>query len=301
MSVLCIGLNPAIDTTISLDELMLGVVNRATSNESHPAGKAFNVATLLSELGLSVAMTGFLGVDNSDAFITCFDKIGIENHCILVQGKTRQNIKLAESSGRMTDVNGVGFVPDDADKARLFEILPDLCQKAEMVVVSGSLPKGFGLEDWQKLLGLVKANNEKLVVDTSGEALKCALEFAPFLIKPNKDELMGAIGEVDIFAKALDGITHVVLSDGEQGVTWRAHQHVLTASTPKVDVKSTVGAGDTLLSGVVFGLLNRDEHKETLLRAVAMAGHAVSVVGVEKPSAERLARLIKEIEITENL
>lgn len=295
MNVLCVGLNPAIDTTLSLDVLTLGAVNRTFDSQSRPAGKALNVATLLSTLGVSVVMTGFLGQDNSDDFVRHFDECNIANDCVFVKGKTRQNIKLAERDGRMTDVNGAGFVVADDDKANLFEKLPALCQRADVVVVSGSLPQGFELADWQQLLTLIKANNDRLVVDTSGKPLALAVDFAPFLIKPNKDELLEAFGSDDVFAERLAGVSHLVLSDGANGVKWRTNGQVLHATSPKVDVKSTVGAGDSLLAGVVYGLLAGDDKADILRRAVAMASHSVSVVGVEVPDDVRLSELMAEI------
>lgn len=300
MRALCIGLNPAIDTTLSLDVLTLGAVNRTFDDQSRPAGKALNVATLLSKLGVSVVMTGFLGQDNGDDFVRHFDECNIANDCVFVKGKTRQNIKLAERDGRMTDVNGAGFVVSDDDKARLFESLPALCQSADVVVVSGSLPQGFDLADWQRLLKTVKAHNARLVVDTSGEPLKVAVDFAPFLIKPNKDELLGAFGSDDVFDERLASVSHLVLSDGANGVKWRTNGQVLHATSPKVAVKSTVGAGDSLLAGVVYGLLVGDDKADILRRAVAMASHSVSVVGVEVPDTARLDALSLEIDIKAN-
>lgn len=309
-NLLCISLNPAIDTTIAVPTLQVGAVNRAVSVVSEPAGKAINVATLLSQMntrfgGLGkIGLAGFLGADNDGEFIAKFDKFSLENHCISVKGNTRQNIKLAQDDGTMTDVNGVGFVVGDDDKVKFFDKLNALLPTFDFVVVSGSLPKGFGLDDFDKLLTLLKKSNKPLIVDTSGQALEIAIRHKPFLIKPNETELgeilkspLATLDEQRAILPVLQGIDNVVLSMGEQGVHWFFGGQILKANTPKVAVKSTVGAGDTLLSGVIFGLMLDKERTDSLRQAVAMAGHAVSQVGFELASDDRLADLSKQIVI----
>lgn len=307
--ILCIGLNPALDTTIDLDALVVGEVNRSQNSQTHPAGKALNVASLLSALGHQVVMTGFLGQDNAQEFLTVFDTLTIENQCILVQGSTRQNIKIAERDGRMTDINGAGFLVDDHAKTVLFEKVATLASQTDFVVVTGSLPMGFGTDDFAKLLMLIKQSTTKLIVDTSGQALKVACDYQPFLIKPNRSEVTGAFGvpsdsidEQADFVRSLAGIDHVVISMGEDGVNWWQndgnHATSLHATTPKVTIKSTVGAGDTLLSGMIHGLATCDDPKAILTQAVAMAAHTVSVVGVAVARLDRLDELTTQIDIS---
>lgn len=308
-TVLCVGLNPAIDTTIQLGVLSLGTVNRAWAGSSHPAGKALNVAKLLSQLGggaSEVLMTGFLGADNAHEFTEVFSAYDIKNHCILVAGATRQNIKVAEQDGRMTDINGAGFEVTEADKTAFAETLPALCAKADVVVVSGSLPKGVLLEDFSFWLSLIKNSGAKLVVDTSGDALKAAVRVQPWLIKPNADELFSAFGldsdtkeaQRAAFENLKDSVTQIVLSRGELGVTWLKADGSLVANTPKVNVLSTVGAGDSLLSGMVHGLLMGGQDAEVLSRAVALAAHGVSLVGVGVPDEHRWDELQAQITVS---
>ncbi len=306
--ILCIGLNPALDTTIDLDALVVGEVNRSKASQTHPAGKALNVASLLSALGHQLVMTGLLGQDNAQEFLTVFDKFAIDNHCVLVQGSTRQNIKIAERDGRMTDINGAGFLVDDHAKTVLFDKVATLAKGADFVVVTGSLPMGFGTDDFAKLLMLIKQSTAKLIVDTSGQALKVACDYQPFLIKPNRSEVTGAFGvpsdsiaEQASFVRSLTGIDHVVISMGEEGVNWWQNDdnHAsLHATTPTITIKSTVGAGDTLLSGMIHGLATGDDRKAILTQAVAMAAHSVSVVGVAVASPDRLNELTAQVDIS---
>lgn len=303
--IVCIGLNPALDTTIELECLEVGQVNRSQTASTHAAGKALNVASLLSKLGHQVAITGFLGQDNAQAFVETFATFNIDNHCVLLAGATRQNIKIAEADGRMTDINGVGFKVDDNAKQKLYDTIAKLVMSADFVVVAGSLPMDFEMDDFARLLKLIKQSPAKLVVDTSGRALKLACDYQPYLIKPNRDEVLEAFGlpsttkdEQARFVRQLAGVSHVVISMAEAGVVWWQGNGAIAANTPKVAVKSTVGAGDTLLSGLIHGLINHDDKDAALAMAVAMAAHTVSVVGVELPSKARLDELVAKIKTT---
>ncbi|WP_019519878.1 1-phosphofructokinase [Faucicola boevrei] len=299
--VLCITLNPAIDVTLSLDELHLGAVNRVIATQTHPAGKGINVASILSQLGHNVVVTGFLGNGNRQIFDDKFNQLKFDNQFIYINGDTRQNIKLAENSGQMTDVNGKGFLVEKSAKDALFDRIKNLAKTCEFVVLSGSLPQGFGLTDFDELIQLILAINPKLVVDTSGDALKVAVKNSPFMIKPNLDELHDAFGidagslkaEVALFDRLHSDIKHIVVSKGEDGVNWlqKSKHKILTANSPTVTVKSTVGAGDTMVAGMVHGFLQGDDDKNTLKNAVAMASYAVTIIGfdvAEKGERERL-------------
>lgn len=311
-NILCIGLNPAIDVTISLDTLVVGAVNRAIHSCSEPAGKGLNVATVASQLkarfgGIgTVWLSGFLGADNEDDFLAKFEKFSIKNHCIRVGGSTRQNIKLVQADGITTDVNGVGFTLSAEDKAKFFERIDDDVLWADFIVVSGSLPKGFDLSDFEELLKILSNSGKKWALDTSGQALKVAMAYRPFLIKPNEHELAELVGmpcdsleAQQAVLNKLDGIANVVVSMGEKGVHWFTEGRVLVANAPKVSVKSTVGAGDTLLSAIVFGLLGNQSKVAVLQQAVAMAGFSVSQVGFELADENVLKELLAQITVDE--
>lgn len=307
---LCITLNPAIDFTVGLDTLKPGAVNRQQYAHSHAAGKGLNVAQVLRDLGHEVAVSGFLGRANAAVFQAHFAAMGFTDRFVYVDGETRQNIKIAEADGRMTDINGKGFAVSDEAKAALLEQAAAQAVQADFTVVSGSLPQAFGVDDFQALLGRLKTANPHLAVDTSGEALKAAVSCSPFLIKPNTDELHESFGlSADTAAEQAAllqtigaDITHTVVSMGSDGVNWLHQGRCLHASAAKVAVKSTVGAGDTLMAGMLHGIASGFTPEETLRTAAALAAHAVSQIGFRIPDAARLAQLKQDITIeTESL
>lgn len=307
---LCITLNPAIDFTVGLNTLKVGAVNRRQFAQTHAAGKGLNVAQVLRDLGHEVMVSGFLGRTNAAVFQAHFAEQGFADHFVYVDGETRQNVKIAEACGRMTDINGKGFSVCEADKAALAEKAAVLAAEADFTVVSGSLPQQFGTDDFQTLLGRLKTANPRLAVDTSGEALKAALACKPFLIKPNTDELHEISGlpadtaaqQAALIAQWGGGIEHAVVSMGSDGLNWLHGGICLHASAAKVEVKSTVGAGDTLAAGMLHGLASGFMPEETLRTAAALAANAVAQIGFRIPNPQRLNELKQSITIqTERL
>ncbi|MQU61694.1 1-phosphofructokinase [Pseudomonas sp. FSL R10-1350] len=287
--ILTITLNPALDLTVRVPHLEPGEVNRSQALLSHAAGKGLNVAQVLADLGHSLTVSGFLGEDNQQAFNALFARRGFADAFIRVPGETRSNIKLAEDDGRVTDINGPGPHVNDLAQHALLDKLDHIAASHDAVVVAGSLPRGVSAQWLRELVLRLKALGCKVILDTSGEALKEGLRAGPWLVKPNAEELSEALGHpvssvASQVAAATElqtlGISHVVISHGADGVNWFSRgTQPLQALPPKVRVASTVGAGDSLLAGMVHGLISGHSPEQTLRSATAIAAMAVTQIG----------------------
>ncbi|MCS4309872.1 1-phosphofructokinase [Pseudomonas sp. SJZ103] len=291
--ILTLTLNPALDLTVRLAHLEPGEVNRSETLLSHAAGKGVNVAQVLADLGHQVTVGGFLGEDNPHAFEALIAQRGFADAFIRVPGETRSNIKIAEQDGRVTDINAPGPLVSEQAQQALLDQLTRIAPGHDAVVVAGSLPCGVSPQWLQGLLEHLKRLGLKVALDTSGEALRAGLKAAPWLIKPNTEELADALGNSTEVISQLhqQGVEHVVVSDGAAGVSWYSRAPTLHATPPKVTVASTVGAGDSLLAGMLHGLLESEAPERTLRRATAIAAMAVSQIGFGISDAEQLARL----------
>lgn len=298
--VLTVTLNPALDLTVRLPSLRLGEVNRGENLQVHAAGKGLNVAQVLADLGHQLTVTGFLGEANPHAFEQLFATRGFADEFVRVAGETRSNIKLAEADGQVTDINGPGLVVGDGHRSELLERIKRLAPAHELVVVAGSLPRGVDSEWFVELLQALKELGVRVALDTSGPALREGLATAPWLIKPNEEELAEARGIELVEPEALareawrlqvEGIEHVVVSQGAEGVSWFVPGAGLHAHPPRVRVVSTVGAGDSLLAGVLHGLLEGWPADRTLVHATAIAAQAVGQVGFGITDTDELAEL----------
>jgi len=299
--ILTITLNPALDLTVRVPLLEPGEVNRSQALLSHAAGKGLNVAQVLADLGHSLTVSGFLGEDNQQAFNALFARRGFADAFIRVPGETRSNIKLAEDDGRVTDINGPGPHVNDLAQHALLDKLDHIAASHDAVVVAGSLPRGVSAQWLRELVLRLKALGCKVILDTSGEALKEGLRAGPWLVKPNAEELSEALGHpvssvASQVAAATElqtlGISHVVISHGADGVNWFSRgTQPLQALPPKVRVASTVGAGDSLLAGMVHGLISGHSPEQTLRSATAIAALAVTQIGFGISDALQLVTL----------
>jgi len=298
--VLTVTLNPALDLTVQLSALRLGQVNRSESLQVHAAGKGLNVAQVLADLGHQLTVTGFLGESNPQAFDQLFAARGFADEFVRVPGDTRSNIKLAEADGQVTDINGPGLLVSETHCKELLTRLQRLAPAHDLVVVAGSLPRGIDSQWFVQLLQTLKARCARVALDSSGPALRDGLATRPWLIKPNEEELGEACG-VDLSESSAlasearrlqaEGIEHVVVSQGANGVSWFSPSAALHANPPRVRVVSTVGAGDSLLAGMLHGLLEGWPAERTLTQATAIAAQAVGQVGFGLTDTAELAEL----------
>ncbi|OPB10064.1 1-phosphofructokinase [Pseudomonas synxantha] len=297
--ILTLTLNPALDLTVRLARLEPGAVNRSEAMLTHAAGKGVNVAQVLADLGHHVSVGGFLGDANPQAFDALIASRGFGDAFVRVPGETRSNIKIAEQDGRVTDINAPGPLVSEAAQTALLEMIAKKGAQFDAVVVAGSLPRGVSPQWFQTLLGQLKDLGLKVALDTSGEALRAGLQAGPWLVKPNTEELAEALDNATDAISRLhqQGVEHVVVSDGAAGVTWYCPGAALHATPPKVTVASTVGAGDSLLAGMLHGLLSGDTPEHTLRRATAIAAMAVTQIGFGISDDAQLARLESGVDV----
>ena len=175
----------------------------------------------------------------------------------------------------------------------------------EFIVASGSLPPGVPPDIYAQLAVIAKKKNAKLIVDTSGEALKHAARAGVYLLKPNLAELASLIGikkidDSDIAKIAKEFIKNdkcevLVVSMGEKGAMLVTKNDIHRAIPPPVNRKSTVGAGDSMVAGIVLSLSQKRSFKETLQYGIACGTAATMNPGTElcrKEDADKLFELI---------
>lgn len=308
LKVVTVTLNPALDLTGSLETLQTGTVNLIDTGSLHPAGKGINVAKVLAELGADVTVTGFIGASNQASFIELFDSLKINDQFIRVKGEIRINVKIVEKSGQVSDLNFPGVQVVEAQLAEFEKKLFKLAQTHEIFVIAGSLPQGVTPEQCKIWIEALHKAGKKVFFDSSSKALATGVNAHPYLVKPNDEELRVLVNlplintnDIKVAAQQLQqlGCENVVISLGEHGVLWLDHQGWLKSTPPKMEVVSTVGAGDTLVAGLCWGELNQWDKARSLCFASALAALAVSQVGVGVEDFSQIETLQKRIQITE--
>jgi 1-phosphofructokinase len=307
IEVATVTLNPAIDQTVTISDFAAGKVNRVEQIRSDPGGKGVNVASILADVGHSVAVTGFLGRENSAVFEELFALKGIVDRFVRIPGQTRVGIKVTDPAlQQTTDINFPGQSPRPSDMEALVDVLQHL--DTEWFVLSGSLPPGVDASVYRVLVEMLKARGRKVLLDTSGTPLRLALDSGPDAVKPNLRELEELVGHnilvsdqeaiVDAVRPLLArGIQLVAVSMGGDGACFVSDSSVITARPPRVDVKSTVGAGDAMVAGIISARLRRAPLAECARMATAFAADAITHVGSGLSSPTAFADLLARIEL----
>ncbi|WP_163921769.1 1-phosphofructokinase [Photobacterium sp. Alg240-V54] len=306
--VVTVTLNPALDLTGSLQSLTLGSVSVVEQGSLHPAGKGVNVAKVLAELGADVTVTGLLGADNQESFCQLFKAMGATDKFVRVAGANRINVKLVEKNGQVSDINFPGVAVTAANILAFEKTLFELATTHDVFVIAGSLPQGISADMCANWLEKLHQLGKKVLFDSSKSALATGLDAHPWLVKPNDEELAEWAGQAletpqqcmavaeTIAAK---GITNVVVSLGAKGVMWFNDQGWLHAQPPKMDVVSTVGAGDTLVAGLCWGEINQWSKTKSLQFATALSAVAVTQVGVGVDDIEHVNTIAQHVILTQ--
>lgn len=280
-----VTLNPAIDKTISVENFKLNSVNRVSNVYEDIGGKGINVSKVLNLLGERNVALGFIGERNYSLAQTLLKKQNIISDFILVDAYTRINTKITDPVNKTTtDINEAGFIVQPIQIEQIKLLIRTYSKSSEFVVFSGSVCQGINNDEFKEMLSLT--SNSKLVLDADREILKIGLTCSPYLIKPNIHELEDLLGvelkttkDVILSSKELIeqyGITYVLVSLGEEGSILVSKDRTLKASSLSVDVKSTVGAGDSMLAGFLYGLSMSMSLEEALKYANCCGGFAVS-------------------------
>ncbi len=284
--IITVTMNPALDLACTVDHFTLGAVNRVSQVQTDAGGKGVNIAKLLRQFDLPVVATGFLGNANARLFEELFQEQSITDAFVRVPGETRTDIKVLDPTTQSTtDINFPGLNPTPEHIAQLFSIVEHLADSAAMVAIAGSLPKGLSPQIVADLVTRLHAHQVRTIVDTSGPALTHALQAVPSIIKPNTLELSEYLGRTvtttkDIVTQArtliATGIETVVVSQGEQGAIFVEKDEALMATPPKVNVVSTVGAGDAMVSGICAGKVLGESLSACAKRATALSAAVVT-------------------------
>jgi len=307
MKIATITVNPAIDQTVSVNNFQIGAVNRSHAIRFDAGGKGVNVASVLADYGLDVVVTGFLGERNADVFERHFMRKGIEDRFIRVPGETRINIKIMDEENQVTtDLNMPGQAPGEHAVSRFYEQVEVMSEACECFVISGNLQAGLPSTFYADLIKFLKTKKRPVILDTSGSALVEAVKAGPAIVKPNIHELsllmkqpLATIADMHSSAISLinEGIGIVAVSMGDKGAIFVDKDNAFIARPPVVAVKSTVGAGDAMVAGLVAGLGNKLPLIDCARLATSFSLSAVTHLERGLPKISVIDEFQKQVEI----
>lgn len=305
MNIVTLTLNPALDKSASTERLTPEQKLRCANLQEDAGGGGINVSKGIRKLGGSSTAVFPAGGAAGQRLQQLLEDAGIETDVLGVQGETRENFSILENSTGLQyrfTLPGVPMAEHEADAC--LEIVRRL--KPDWLVASGSLPPGLPETYYEKVAAFAKEIDARLILDTSGPALVAAADEGLYLLKPNLAELSALAGVKELEMNqvddaALDIIRQgkcelVVVSLGPQGallVTRDGFEHI---PAPTVKKKSTVGAGDSMVAGMVWGLSAGKSPLEMARIGVACGTAATMNPGTELFHAEDVWRLKQWIE-----
>ncbi len=287
--IVTVTLNPSVDRAMEIEALVRGEVIRAATTRLDPGGKGVNVSRALVANGVPSRAVLPCGGEEGAQLLRLLRLEGVDVISVPIAGRSRSNITLAESDGVVTKINESGPVLSAAEFEAVCQAVLAAATAADWVVVCGSVPPELPIEAFAQLCKRVVAAGVRLAVDTSGPALRIAVEAGAALVKPNRDELAETVGSalhcVGDVVRAAErmrawGAGAVLASLGADGAVLVDGAQVLTAQAPVVRPRSSVGAGDALLAGfLAAGAVG----EPALIEAVAWGAAAVSLPGSRMP------------------
>lgn len=263
--ILTITLNPSVDIAYQLDTFHLDTVNRVEKVQKTAGGKGLNVTRVLKQLGEDVVATGFIGGEIGSYVKKQLTRNDIKNSFVEIGNETRNCIAVLHD-GQQTEILEQGPTIQEHEALNFIEHLEIILNNVEVVVISGSLPKGLASNYYVEIVELCKQCDVAVVLDCSGEALKKVLESQqkPTVIKPNTEELSQLIGKniTDdiqelksvLSGQLFQGIEWIVVSLGAKGAFAKHNDKFYRVKIPKINVVNPVGSGDSTVAGIAASL-----------------------------------------------
>lgn len=307
--IVTVTMNPAIDKTIEIDRLNRGNLNRIEKIEYDAGGKGINVSKTIHELGGESIATGFLGGNAGRVIEEILDSRGIKHDFVWVDGETRTNTKVCEQDGTVTELNEKGPEITPEQLTNLLEKLDDLADDNVLFILAGSIPGNMEKDIYARIIERVHKKGAKVLLDADGELFRKGLEQKPDMIKPNQweiEELQGfshGVSDKKLINVAekmqTEGIDTVVISLGKNGALFVCGSYVAKGMPLKVDVHSTVGAGDAMVAAMAYSFEKKMEPRETARLCMAVSAGAVMTVGTKPPEKQMVEQLMKRVILEE--
>ncbi len=298
-------LNPAIDRELTVPEVEFDSVLRASQSRVDFGGKGFNVSRLLKNMGVASTTVGFLGGYAGELLQDGLQNLGIRTDFVLIAGETRTNVSIVtQSHNRYIKVNEEGPLVVAGKQKELLDKIDSLAKLGEWWVLAGSLPPGVADDFYARIIKVLNEHKARVIIDASGESLRLGCAEKPYLVKPNIEEArtltglpMNTSAEIAVAAAEIRkmGAQNVVVSMGKAGALLQTSEGTWLTHSPKIKEKNPIGAGDSMVGGLVWALNQEIGLKESLGWGVASGAATASLSGTELGSRHQIEKLFSQI------
>lgn len=312
MKIVTLTLNPALDKSTTIKQIIPDEKLRCEEPSYEPGGGGINVSRAICTMGGETLAIYLAGGPAGQKIEELLREEGIQQLVIKGKKHTRENFMVMESS--TNNQFRFGMPGEEVSQEELdacLQAIKDLPDGVEYLVASGSLPPGAPDDFYGKIAQIAQERNIQCVIDTSGNALHKAAEMGVCLIKPNLRELSQLAGKEKISAMEQEEIADRVIREGKakmlivslgaRGAMLATDKHIEYVVPPTVNQQSTVGAGDSMVAGIVLSLSRGDELSDVIKWGVAAGTAATMTPGTElcrKEDVEEIFNWLKKKEKT---
>jgi 1-phosphofructokinase family hexose kinase len=299
-------LNPAVDRELTVPAMEFDSVLRASESRVDFGGKGFNVSRLLKGMGASSTAVGFLGGRAGELLQDGLQSLGIGTDFVWVAGETRTNVSIVtQSHDHYMKANEKGPLVDESKQKELLDKIDSLASPGDWWVLAGSLPPGVADDFYARIVNVLGKHEARAILDASGESLRIGCAEKPYLVKPNGEEAHALTGlpldtPAEIASAAAEirrmGAQNVVVSMGKAGALLHTPEGTWLTHTPKIKEKNPIGAGDSMVGGLVWALMQGIALKEALGWGVASGAATASLPGTEVGSRPLIEDLFAQVQ-----
>lgn len=300
-------MNPSFDKTASVMALEPGELNRLRNVRVDVGGKGVNVAVVLKRLGVPVSCVGCLGERGRESFLQMIRQEDVPFDYLPMPGEVRTNLKLVDESTRtVTEFNEPGISMNPSQLEDFLRLLKEKADESDYVVLSGRLPEGCPETAYQRCMKALEG--KRCVLDCAGETLLHGIKEKPFLIKPNLPEIeaimkkelrtLRGLRDAALFLIGY-GAQNVIISMGKYGAMFVSQKDTFFAPALMVEARSTVGAGDAMIGGVLAGLARGESLADSFRYGVAAGAASVMTDGTQLLRRPDFEALLPKVTIQE--
>ena len=302
-----ITLNPCIDKTVNINNLVPYGLNRITSSRKDIGGKGINVARVLKTFGEKVVLAGFLGKENNEIFEIFFQQNSMENRFTMVNGRVRTNTKIVDDScQKTTELNETGFKISPIEYDSFLQEISNIIENEQILFLSGSIPEGIPENIYQIITEIANYHGLKVILDADGKAFMHGVKAVPYAVKPNLCELEGYSGicchsQDIIVQKSLDlindGVKIVLVSLGEMGaiISDENQSFIAIPWDSSGNIKSTVGAGDSMTGTLGWCIENGISLEQTAKMCVSAGTVTACKEGTQLATFEEITAFVDKV------
>lgn len=291
--------NPAIDYILRFDKFEDGATIRASEDEKYPGGKGIMASKILHNLGEKPVNLGFVGGFIGEYIANSIRDLGLDENFVRIKENSRINVKLKYD--KETEINAKGPKISKEEVEKFFDSLKEI-EKGDVIVISGSLPYSLDSDFYKKVIEKTEAD---FTIDIADKKLLDYLAYKPLLVKPNEEEL-GKIFQTEInddnlvdYARKLNelGAKNVIVSLGAKGSIFVDENHAYRAKPIEGKLVNSVGAGDSMVGGFVYGMVNKLEKIDAYKLAVACG--TATAFSPDIANRDMINQILNKVEVEE--